>query len=269
MRVVADTLESDGSTSMATVCSSILALMDAGVPVKNMVAGTAMGMLKSGDGFTVITDIAAIEDELGLMDFKIAGTENQVTAIQMDIKYKGGLSREVFRNALDKAKKARLHILGKMRETLTGPRKQLSANAPQFVSFKIPKDKIGAVIGSGGKVIREITEKTHSTINIEDDGTVKIFGSTGEHFEKAIAWVKAIGGDIAPGLQINGIIKKHTEFGCFVELFPNVDGLVHISTIPKNEQQNFKMNYREGDRVDVVVVEYDQATGRIRLKILK
>lgn len=271
MRIVADVLESDGSTSMATVCSSILSLMDAGVPIKNMVAGTAMGMLKkqNDNNFVIVTDIAGIEDELGLMDFKIAGTENHVTAVQMDIKYKGGLEKDVFKNALEKAKQARLHILSKMKETMTEPRKKLSSLVPQFHVLKIPKDKIGAVIGSGGKVIKEITEKTQTTINIEDDGTVKIFGMLGENFERAIAWVKGISGDIAIGTKIHGTIKKHAEFGTFVEVFPGVDGLVHVSSIPKNEQATFKNKHKEGSKIDVVVIEHDQQSGRIRLKLVE
>ena len=270
LRIVADVVESDGSSSMATVCGSIMSLMDAGVPIKEMVAGVAMGMLSSDNSkFEVITDIAGIEDELGLMDFKIAGTENFVTAIQMDIKYKGGLLKNVFKDALEKARIGRLHILSKMKEEMSAPRKNLSSLVPQFVVLNIPKEKIGAVIGSGGKVIREITEKTETSIKIEDSGLVKIFGMPGDNLDKAVTWVKMIAGEVIVGTKFDGIIRKIIDFGCFVELLPGCDGLIHISTIPKSEQESFRNVYKEGDKLKVVVIDYDAVTNRIRLKMVK
>lgn len=269
IRIVADTLESDGSTSMATVCGGTLSLMDAGVPIKDMVAGIAMGMLQNAadKSFSVITDIAGFEDAFGLMDFKVAGTKTNVTAIQMDIKYKGGLSKEILGKALEAAKKGRLHILSIMTSTIDKPRANLSPYAPQFTVLKINKEKIGAVIGSGGKVIKDITAKSETAINIEDDGTVKIFGQKGLGLDKAVSWIKLISGDITIGMKCDGIIKKIAEFGYFVEIAPGTDGLVHISSIPKHEQPNFKTKFKEGDKVSVTIIEYDSMSNRIRLKL--
>jgi polyribonucleotide nucleotidyltransferase len=270
IRLVADVLGSDGSSSMATVCGATLSLMDAGVPIKSMVAGIAMGTLISKDNkFKILTDIAGIEDEFGFMDLKIAGTEREVTAIQMDIKYKDGLKKDFFVEAFEKARKARLSILETMKKTLSGPREKLSDLVPKFETFYIPKDKIGAVIGSGGKVIREITEKTGTSINIEDDGLIKIFGTPGINFDRAVTWVKMIAGEVVVGSKFEGTVKKITDFGYFVELFPNFDGLVHISTIPRSEQESFKTMCKEGDKLKVIIVDYDQVTGRIRLKVVR
>ena len=270
IRIIADILESDGSSSMATVCSSTMALMDAGVPIKNMVSGVAMGLLmnKRGD-FHVLTDIAGIEDAFGLMDFKVAGTDSGIVAIQMDIKHKGGLPWSVFEQALAQARRGRIHILHEMQKVMSAPKTTLSALVPQIVSFKIPKDKIGAVIGSGGKVIREIIEKTGTTIDIEDDGLVKIFGHPGENLDKAVAWVKVLGGHIENGARYPGVIRRIAEFGLFVELVPGCDGLVHISTVPRSEQDAFMRRYREGDLVTVEVLDYDKSTDRIRLKVIE
>lgn len=270
IRIITDILESDGSSSMATVCSSTMALMDAGVPIKNMVSGVAMGLLmnKSGD-FHVLTDIAGIEDAFGLMDFKVAGTDSGIVAIQMDIKHKGGLPWSVFEQALGQARRGRMHILQEMQKVMSTPKSVLSSLVPQIVSFKIPKDKIGAVIGSGGKVIREIIEQTGTTIDIEDDGLVKIFGHPGEGLDKAVAWVKVLGGHIENGSRYNGIIRRIAEFGLFVELVPGCDGLVHISTVPRSEQDAFMRKYREGDLVTVEVLDYDKSTDRIRLKVIE
>ena len=269
IRIVADMLESDGSTSQATICGATLALMDGGVPIKAMVSGVAMGLLQSSKGeFVVLTDIAGIEDAFGLMDFKVAGTEAGITAIQMDIKYKGGLERSVFDTALAQAKTGRLHILHEMQKTMTMPRSNLSALVPLIVSFKIPTDKIGAVIGSGGKVIREIIAKTGTSIDIDDDGTVKIFGKPGPGLDQAVAWAKVLGGQIERGMKFTGPIKRLAEFGIFVEVAPGLDGLVHISTVPRNEQQNFFDKYDTGMEVSVEVLDYEVETGRIRLKVL-
>ncbi|MBY0109609.1 MAG: polyribonucleotide nucleotidyltransferase [Candidatus Babeliaceae bacterium] len=270
IRIVADMLESDGSTSMATVCGSTLALMDAGVPIKSMVSGVAMGLLKSEKGeFRVLTDIAGIEDAFGLMDFKVAGTENGITAIQMDIKHKGGLERTVFQMALAAAHKGRLHIMNEMKKTISHPRSQLSALVPQMISFKIPTEKIGAVIGSGGKVIKEIIAKTGASIDIADDGLVKIFGKVGPGLDQAVSWVKVLGGQIERGMKFNGIVKRVAEFGLFVEIAPGLDGLVHVSTVPRQEQQEFAKKYSVGAQAHVEVLDYEPETGRIRLKVIQ
>lgn len=269
IRIVADMLESDGSTSMATVCGSTMALMNAGVPIRKMVSGVAMGLLRSRDGkFQVLTDIAGIEDAYGLMDFKVAGTSDGITAIQMDIKYKGGLPRSVFEMALAAAHKGRGHILGEMRKVMTQPNAELSPLVPQIVSFKIAKDKIGAVIGKAGAVIKDIIEKTGTTIDIEDDGLVKIFGHPGEKLDQAIGWVKALGGQIERGARYVGEVKRLAEFGVFVEIAPGLDGLVHISTVPRSEQEKFMKTINVGDTITVEVLDYEVETGRIRLKIV-
>ena len=195
IRIVSDILSSDGSSSMATVCGSTMGLMQAGVPIRKMVSGVAMGLLMGKDNsFQVLTDISGIEDAFGMMDFKVAGTADGITAIQMDIKHKGGLERKVFEQALAQAKDGRLFILGKMREVMTEPNKELSELVPQVFTLKVPTDKIGAIIGSQGKIIKDIIEKTGTTIDIEDDGSVKIYGHPGPKTEQAISWVKILGG---------------------------------------------------------------------------
>jgi polyribonucleotide nucleotidyltransferase len=270
IRIVADMLESDGSTSMATVCGSTMALMNAGVPISDMVSGIAMGLLQSKEGqFQVLTDIAGIEDAFGLMDFKVAGTERGITAIQMDIKHKEGLERSVFENALAQAKKGRIFILNEMRKVMTAPNPTLSELVPQIVSFKVPTDKIGAIIGTGGKVIREIIEKTGTEIDIENDGTVRIFGHPGPKLDQAVGWVKTLGGHIERGTIFPGIVRKVADFGIFVELVPGVDGLVHVSMMPKDVSANFMKIFKPDDQVTVEVVDYDPSTGRIRLKLIK
>lgn len=269
IRVVSDILESDGSSSMATVCGTTMALMQAGVPLKKMVAGVAMGLLLSKDGkFYVVTDLMGDEDAFGFMDFKVAGTLDGITAIQMDIKYKGGLSRAIFEQALAQAKRGRIHIMGEMKKVMSEPNAKLSELVPQIVSLRIPKDKIGAVIGSGGKVIREIIEQTGTAIDIEDDGLVKIFGHPGPLLDKAISLVKMLSGQIDVGSRHAGVIKRIAEFGIFVELAPGQDGLVHISTIPRAQQNVIMNQFKEGDKVTVDVIDYEKASGRIRLKIV-
>lgn len=269
IRIVADMLESDGSTSMATVCGSTLALMNAGVPISAMVSGVAMGLLRNKEGrFQVLTDIAGIEDAFGLMDFKVTGTDKGITAIQMDIKAKEGLPRNVFEMALEQAKKGRMHILGEMRKVISVPNPKVSDLVPQIVAFKVPTDKIGAIIGTGGKTIREIIEKTGTSIDIENDGTAKIFGHPGPKLDQAVKWVKTLGGVIEKGTIYEGRIKKIAEFGAFVEIAPGVDGLVHVSLMPKDLQANFQKTLKPEDQVTVEVVDYDPSTGRIRLKLL-
>lgn len=270
IRIVADILESDGSSSMATTCASVMALMDAGVPIAKMVSGVAMGLLQSKEAkFQVLTDISGMEDAFGLMDFKVTGTDAGITAIQMDIKHKEGLPREVFTMALDKAKKGRLHILHEMRKVMAEPNPKLSVLVPRFVTFKVPTDKIGAIIGTGGKTIRDITTKTGTTIDIEADGSVNIFGHPGPELEQAVAWVKTIGGLIERGSKFMGKIKKIAEFGIFVEIAPGQDGLVHVSTLPRAQQAEFLKTMTVDDTVNVEVIDYDETTGRIRLKMIE
>ncbi len=269
IRVIADMLESDGSTSMATVCGSTMALMNAGVPIRSMVSGIAMGLLRSKEGrFQVLSDISGIEDAFGLMDFKVTGTDAGITAIQMDIKHKVGLTREVFEMALEQSKKGRLHILGEMRKVMSAPNPSVSDLVPQIVSFKVPTDKIGAIIGSGGKVIREIIDKTGAGIDIEDDGTVKIFAHLGPKLDMAVKWVKTLGGLIDRGAVYEGRIRKLLDFGIFVEIAPGVDGLVHVSALPRDVASNFMNTMKVEDEVTVEVMDYDPSTGRIRLKII-
>lgn len=271
VRIVADMMESDGSTSMATACGSTMALMHAGVPLRKMVSGIAMGLLRSKDGqFKVLSDISGFEDAFGLMDFKVVGTQDGVTAIQMDIKYKGGLSREIFEQALAQSREGRLHILGEMQKCMNQPNEELSELVPKMVTVVVEKDKIGAIIGSGGKTIREIIETTGvASIDIEDDGLVKIFGSAGSQMDKAISWVKTLAGQIAPNAQYTGKIRRIVDFGLFVELVPGQDGLVHVSNIPRDKQRDFMREYAVDDVVTVEVVAYDSETGRIRLRLLE
>ena len=269
IRIVSDILESDGSSSMATVCSATMAFLDGGVPIKDMVGGVAMGLIKGKTSdFTVLTDISGFEDAFGLMDFKVAGTDKGITAIQMDIKYKGGLLREVFEKALAQARDGRIHILGEMKKVMSQPKTELSGLVPQVVTLKIDTDKIGAVIGSGGKVIREIIEKTGTSIDIEDDGTVKIFGQPGQGIDLAVGWVKTLAGKIEKGALYNGIVKRIADFGIFVELVPGKDGLVHISMFPRESQNNLQASYPIGSHLQVEVVEYDSELDRIRLKLV-
>ncbi len=269
IRVVSDILESNGSSSMATTCGATMALMQAGVPIKKMVAGNAMGLIKSDDGqFRILTDITGFEDAFGLMDFKVAGTDDGITAIQMDIKHKGGLPREIFEKALEQAHKGRLFILGKMREVMSKPNEKLSDLVPKVTTFKINPEKIGAVIGSGGKTIREIIAETGTSIDIEPDGLVKIFGDINAKPDLAIRWVKTLVGQIDRGAIFEGKIRRPADFGLFVELVPGVQGLVHISKIPRDKQKTFMDDYKINDDVRVEVLDYDDATGRISLRIV-
>ena len=269
IRIVSDILESDGSSSMATVCGTTMALMHAGVPLTSMVSGVAMGLLMSKEGkFQVVTDLSGVEDAFGFMDFKVAGTENGITAIQMDIKYKGGLLKTVFEQALAQAKRGRLHVLAEMKKVMSKPNEKMSDMVPQIVSFRIPRDKIGAVIGTGGKVIREITETTETSIDIEDEGIVRIFGQPGPLLDKAVSLVKVLAGVLDIGARYPGIVRRLTDFGIFVELAPGQDGLVHISTVPRKDQDEFMNRYRDGDLVTVEVLDHDKVSGRIRLKIV-
>lgn len=268
-RVVVDILESDGSSSMATACSTTMALMQAGVPIKKMVAGVAMGLLeKSAGEFQSLTDISGFEDAFGLMDFKVVGTDVGITAIQMDVKYKGGLPRKVFEHALEQARAGRLHILGEMRKVMTVPKAELSPLVPKVITLSIHTDKIGAIIGSGGKTIREITESTGTSIDIEPDGLVKIFGGPDAQIDLAVKWVKTLAGQIEKGAIFNGKVRRIVDFGIFVELVPGLDGLVHVSNIPRDLQRTFMQTFKLNDDVKVEVLDHDEVTGRTSLKML-
>ncbi len=271
IRIVTDILESNGSSSMATVCASTMAMMQGGIPIKKMVGGVVVGLLRSSKGdIQILTDINGFEDNFGLMDLKVAGTAEGITAIHMDIKYKGGFKRELFTTALEQARKGRLHILGEMGKCMNKPAQEMSERVPKVVSFKINSDKIGAVIGSGGKTIREIIETTKvNSIDIEDDGLVKIFGTPGASMDEATNWVKVLVGQINVGDRFDGKIKRMVDFGMFVELVPGQDGLVHISSIPREHQKNFQKVYHLDDVVPIEVIDYDESTGRIRLRLLE
>lgn len=269
IRIVADAVESDGSSSMATACAAVAALMQAGVPVKKMIAGVAMGLLRGQNGtFESLTDISAFEDAFGLMDFKVIGTHDGITAIQMDTKYKGGLPRQVFEMALENARKARLHILTEMQKVISKPRESLSDLVPKVITFTVITDKIGAIIGGGGKTIREITETTNTSIDIEPDGTVKIFGGPEAHIDKAVLWVKTLAGQIEKGAIYEGKVRRIVEFGIFVELVPGLDGLVHISNIPREKQKTFAKDILLDSVARVEVLDHDPVTGRVSLKLL-
>jgi len=270
IRVVSDILESDGSSSMATTCGATMALMHGGVPIKSMVGGIAMGLLMNEQGeFKVLSDISGFEDAFGLMDFKVAGTDQGITAIQMDIKYKGGLSRKIFEQAMEQARVGRMHILEQMRKVLSAPNPTLSDLVPKVSTLKIDTDKIGAIIGTGGKTIREISEKTKTEISIEPDGLVKIYGAPGADIDMAANWINTLAGKIERGMRYQGKIRRFADFGIFVELVPGQDGLVHVSNVPKQYQRNFSTHYKLDDIVTVEVVEYDSVTGKIRLKLLE
>jgi len=266
IRAVVDILECNGSSSMATVCATTLALMDAGVPLSEMVAGIAMGLIKdSSDNYHVLTDLLGSEDALGLMDFKVTGSDKGIRAIQMDIKSKKGLSRELLATALSRAKTAREFILDEMRKTLDKPRPEISERAPKVTQLSIPVDKIGTVIGPSGKVIKEIIAQTDTQIDISDDGSVRIYAKDTSASRRAEQWIRVLVGDIQDGAVFNGVIKRFAEFGLFVELVPGKDGLLHISSIAKDKQKNLTQLYRVNDVLKVRVVSSDPETGRIKL----
>ncbi len=263
IRIVSEVLESNGSSSMATVCGASLSLMDAGIPSRGAVSGIAMGLIKDGSDVAVLSDILGDEDHLGDMDFKVAGTANGVTAIQMDIKI-GGVSREIMLSALKQAREGRLFILGKMNAVLDGPRAELSPFAPRIYVMTVKTDKIREIIGPGGKVIRGIQEQTGVKIDIEDDGTVKIAAVDAESAKAAISIIQGIVQEAEVGKVYNGKVRKIMDFGAFVELFPGTDGLLHISQISKNRVRAVSDIYKEGDEVTVRVLEIDR-DGKIRL----
>jgi polyribonucleotide nucleotidyltransferase len=265
LRVVSEITESNGSSSMASVCGTSLALMDAGVPILAPVAGVAMGLVKDGDRYQVLTDILGDEDHLGDMDFKVAGSDNGVTALQMDIKI-DGITREIMEDALTQARVARLHILGEMNKVLSSPRQQLSDWAPTIVTMKIDPEKIRDVIGKGGSVIRAITEETGATIDIENDGTVKIASVNGEAGREARRRIEMITADVEVGQVYEGRVARLMDFGAFVTILPGRDGLVHISQISDERVERVADKLREGDIVRVKVLEVDRQ-GRVRLSM--
>ena len=263
IRLVSDILESNGSSSMATVCGGTLALMDAGVPIKAPVAGIAMGLIKEGNKVIVLSDILGLEDHLGDMDFKVTGTSKGITALQMDMKIEG-ITIDIMRSALQQAKDGRLHILEKMAETLGAPRQDLNPFAPRIISMKINQDKIKDVIGSGGKVIRSIVEQTGAKIDIEDDGTINIASADEAAANKAKEIIKGIVQEAAVGKIYTGKVRKIMDFGAFVEIFPGTDGLLHISQISERRLEKVTDELKEGDEVLVKVLEIDRQ-GKIRL----
>jgi polyribonucleotide nucleotidyltransferase len=266
LRVVSEITESNGSSSMATVCGTSLALMDAGVPLKRPVAGIAMGLIKEDDGqFAVLSDILGDEDHLGDMDFKVAGTENGVTSLQMDIKIQG-ITEEIMRIALDQAKGGRMHILGEMAKALPQARAQLGEFAPRIEVIKIPTDKIREVIGTGGKVIREIVEKTGAKVDIEDDGTVKVSSADGKAITAALNWIKSIASDPEVGAIYQGTVVKAVDFGAFVNFFGAKDGLVHISQLAPGRVAKTTDVVKEGDKVWVKLLGFDER-GKVRLSM--
>lgn len=265
IRVVSEITESNGSSSMASVCGTSLALMDAGVPVTAPVAGIAMGLIKSEQNFVVLSDILGDEDHLGDMDFKVAGTANGVTALQMDIKI-NGITREIMETALVQAREGRLHILDCMNKVLSSPRTEMSEFAPRIITIKIDPDKIRDVIGKGGSTIRQITEETGTTIDITDDGTVKIASVDFAAGQEAKRRVEAITADVQVGAIYQGRVQKLMDFGAFVNILPGKDGLVHISQISHERVENVSDKLREGDTVRVKVLEVDKQ-GRIRLSM--
>ena len=265
VRVVSEVTESNGSSSMASVCGTSLALMDAGVPVAAPVAGIAMGLIKEGDAFVVLSDIMGDEDHLGDMDFKVAGTSEGVTALQMDIKI-DGITREIMETALVQAREGRLHILDRMNATLGAPRADMSVFAPRIISFKIHPEKIRDVIGKGGSVIRSLTEETGATIDVSDDGTVKIASVDAAAGLEARRRIEQITADVEVGTIYEGRVAKLMDFGAFVNILPGRDGLVHISQISEERVERVSDKLREGDRVKVKVLEVDKQ-GRIRLSM--
>jgi polyribonucleotide nucleotidyltransferase len=265
IRVVSEILESNGSSSMASVCGTSLALMDAGVPIKASVAGVAMGLVKEGDRFQVLTDILGDEDHLGDMDFKVAGTRNGVTALQMDIKI-NGITREIMQIALEQAKAGRLHILDQMDKVLAQPRSNMSEWAPSIITIKIDPEKIREVIGKGGAVIRAITEETGTQIDIDNDGTVKIASVNGAAGREAQRRIELITAEVEVGRVYEGKVVRLMDFGAFVTILPGKDGLVHISQISEERVERVSDKLREGDVIRVKVLEVDRQ-GRVRLSM--
>ncbi|MBN2804079.1 MAG: polyribonucleotide nucleotidyltransferase [Deltaproteobacteria bacterium] len=264
LRIVSEITESNGSSSMASVCGGCLALMDCGVPIKTPVAGIAMGLMSDGERTAILSDILGDEDHMGDMDFKVTGSSNGITAVQMDIKIKG-LSREIMEKALDQAKEGRLHILGKMLETIAAPRPELSRWAPRIEQIKVKPDQVRVVIGSGGKTIRGIVEQTGVQIDIEDDGTINIASSEVTAIEKAIALINGLIEEPEIDKVYEGTVARVVDFGAFVTILPNTDGLLHISEMDWARVENVTDICKEGDTIEVKVVEIEKSSGKIRL----
>ena len=265
LRVVSEITESNGSSSMASVCGSSLALMDAGVPLRAPVAGIAMGLVKDGDRFAVLTDILGDEDHLGDMDFKVAGTAEGVTALQMDIKIEG-INEEIMETALEQAMHARLHILGEMNKVISESRDELAATAPRMSTMKIDPDKIRDVIGKGGAVIRDLTEKSGASIDLDDDGTVRIYAASQDSADMAKQMILAITAEAEVGNIYEGTVARIVDFGAFVTILPGKDGLVHISQISEERVEKVTDYLEEGQTVKVKVLDVD-ARGRIKLSM--
>ncbi len=265
IRLVSEITESNGSSSMASVCGSSLALMDAGVPIKAPVAGIAMGLIKEDEGYAILTDILGDEDHLGDMDFKVAGTSNGITALQMDIKIEG-ITEDIMEQALEQALSARLHILSEMNQVIAAPRKELSDTAPQYHTLKVHPDKIRDIIGKGGATIRSITEETGASIDIDDDGTVKIYAASGEGLQAAINRVEEITAEAEVGTTYKGKVVRIVDFGAFINFLPGKDGLVHISQIAHERVQKVEDYLEVGQELDVLCMDVDQR-GRIKLSI--
>jgi len=265
IRVLSDITESNGSSSMATVCGGSLSMMDAGVPLKRPVSGIAMGLILEGKDFAVISDILGDEDHLGDMDFKVAGTSEGITSLQMDIKI-AGITEEIMKTALAQAKEGRAHILGEMAKALDHTREELSAHAPRIETMQIPKDKIREVIGTGGKVIREIVAETGAKVDIDDDGTIKIASSDLSQIEAARNWIKGIVAEPEPGTIYTGKVASIVDFGAFVTFMPGKDGLVHVSEIKNERVENVRDVLSEGQEVKVKLLEVDQR-GKVRLSM--
>jgi polyribonucleotide nucleotidyltransferase len=267
IRIVSETLESNGSSSMGSVCGSTLSLMDAGVPIKAPVSGIAMGLVKEGDDYVILTDIQGAEDHLGDMDFKVAGTRDGITALQMDIKITG-VTQEIMRNALEQAGRARNAILDIMLDVIPEPRAELSQNAPRITSIKIEQEQIGLIIGKGGETIRGLEGDYEVQIDIEEDGTLLIYATDGEKAEAAIAAIRALTKTPEVGDTYTGKVVKTTEFGAFVELKKGTDGLLHVSNVGPGRVAHIEDVMARGDVVDVIVQEVDKARGRIGLKLV-
>ena len=265
IRLVSEITESNGSSSMASVCVGSMSLMAAGVPLKAPVAGIAMGLVKDGNQFAVLTDILGDEDHLGDMDFKVAGTSEGVTALQMDIKIEG-ITSQIMETALEQAQQARLHILGQMNEVISEGRKVTSENAPSMVTLKVDSDKIRDIIGKGGATIRSITEESGATVDIDDDGTVRVFGQNQMSRDAAVAMIEEITAEAEVGAVYTGKVARIVDFGAFVNILPGKDGLVHISQIANERVENVSDHLSEGDEVRVKVLDVDQR-GRIKLSI--
>jgi polyribonucleotide nucleotidyltransferase len=263
VRVVADILESNGSSSMATVCGGILALMDAGVPIKAPVAGVAMGLVKEGEKYAILTDIAGAEDHYGDMDFKVAGTERGITGLQMDIKI-GGITRDIMAEALAQAREGRVFILKEMAAALAAPRSEISPYAPRIITIQIPKDKIGGVIGTGGKVIRGIIEQTGVKIDIDDDGKVNIASTDTESAQKAIRMINDLVMEAEVGKTYLGTITRLVDFGAFVEIFPGTEGLLHISEVADYRVRDINDELKLGEKILVKALSIEPPN-KIRL----